>query len=71
MVCVCARASRWWACTAGVQTVCDMHDVWHTPLERRNCNVATRMDVPAFWELMIAALRRANERSPLNLVAVM
>ena len=45
------------------QTVCD---VWgHSPLPP-NITVATAMDVDAFWELMLAALERADARSPLN-----
>jgi inosine-uridine nucleoside N-ribohydrolase len=45
------------------QTVCD---VWcHSSLPP-NVNVATAMDAPAFWELMLAALDCADARSPLN-----
>lgn len=41
-------------------------DVWQMSPKPRNVHVAQRVDVPAFWELMLAALRKANERSPLN-----
>jgi inosine-uridine nucleoside N-ribohydrolase len=45
------------------QTVCD---IWHQSRLPKNCRVATSMDVPAFWKLMLGALQRANEWSPLG-----
>jgi inosine-uridine nucleoside N-ribohydrolase len=45
------------------QTVCD---VWGQSELLPNVNVATAMDVPAFWEAMLDAIARADARSPLN-----
>jgi inosine-uridine nucleoside N-ribohydrolase len=45
------------------QTVCD---IWHQSTLPKNCRVAMAMDVPAFWDLMLEALQRADEASPLN-----
>ena len=48
------------------QTICDVHDQSRLP---PNVHVALRMDVPAFWEHMQAALDAADARSPMNLVS--
>ena len=45
------------------QTVCDVLDQSKQP---PNVHVALRMDVPAFWEHMHAALDAADARSPMN-----
>jgi len=45
------------------QTVCD---VWHQSSKPKNVSVAQSMDVSKFWDLMINALKAANEVSPLN-----
>lgn len=45
------------------QTVCD---IWGSTGRPPNCYVATQMDVPAFWEAMLAALAAADAASPLN-----
>ena len=47
--------------TAG-QTVCD---VWHYSSLPKNVHVTKSMNVSAFWELMLAALRKANAVCPL------
>merc|ERR1712216_177800 len=39
------------------QTVCD---VWNSTGKEPNCSVTVKMDVDGFWDLMVAALRRAN-----------
>eukprot|EP00128_Syssomonas_multiformis_P009548 Colp12_sorted_trinity150504_noHs@34163 len=44
------------------QTVCD---VWGDSKLPRNVHVTTRVDVPAFWDLMIAALTKAEAASPM------
>ena len=43
-----------------------MCDVWHYSAKPKNVHVAKSMDVPKFWKLMLDALRRANECSPLG-----
>jgi inosine-uridine nucleoside N-ribohydrolase len=43
-------------------------DVWQTSGRPPNCVVAESVDVPAFWQLMMAALQNADERSPLNTI---
>ncbi len=48
---------------AAGQTICD---VWGQSGKPANVTVATAMDVDAFWELMLAALARADAASPLN-----
>ncbi|KAF8061292.1 iunH [Scenedesmus sp. PABB004] len=45
------------------QTVCDVRHVSKAP---RNCRVARRMDVAAFWELMLAAVDAADAVAPMN-----
>ncbi|KAK3249807.1 hypothetical protein CYMTET_40783, partial [Cymbomonas tetramitiformis] len=45
------------------QTVCD---IWRNSGNPPNVYVATRMDVPAFWDLLLDALSRADQRSPMN-----
>ncbi len=45
------------------QTVCD---VWAQSGKPPNCRVAVAVDVPAFWELMLAAVDKADRVSPLN-----
>jgi inosine-uridine nucleoside N-ribohydrolase len=45
------------------QTVCDVHEQSKSP---PNVHVALRMDVPAFWGHMHAALDAADARSPMN-----
>jgi inosine-uridine nucleoside N-ribohydrolase len=45
------------------QTVCD---VWGQSPLPPNVTVATAMDVPAFWELTLAALASADACSPMN-----
>eukprot|EP00742_Colponemidia_sp_Colp-10_P005247 GILJ01005605.1.p1 GENE.GILJ01005605.1~~GILJ01005605.1.p1 ORF type:complete len:335 (-),score=45.95 GILJ01005605.1:117-1028(-) len=45
------------------QTVCDIYGQSKLP---PNVHVAQRMDVTAFWELFMDALRKANNQSPLN-----
>ncbi|GBF87982.1 N-D-ribosylpurine ribohydrolase [Raphidocelis subcapitata] len=45
------------------QTVCD---VWHQTGRPKNCAVARAMDVDAFWDILIAALDRAEAASPLR-----
>jgi inosine-uridine nucleoside N-ribohydrolase len=47
------------------RTVCDIHSFKPTS-RAKNANVALQMNVEIFWDLMISALCRANERSPLN-----
>ena len=46
--------------TAG-QTVADVHGILGKP---PNCFVAVKMDVPAFWNLMVDAVDRGEEKSP-------
>ena len=45
------------------QTVCD---IWGYSQSEKNVHVAMKMDVAKFWELMHAALRKANDVSSLN-----
>lgn len=45
------------------QTVCD---IWGYSLSTKNVHVAMEMDVPKFWELVLGALRTANNVSNLN-----
>eukprot|EP00897_Mesotaenium_endlicherianum_P010813 jgi/Mesen1/9760/ME000007S09820 len=45
------------------QTVCD---VWRQSGRPPNVTLTRSMDVAAFWELLVAALDRANAASPLN-----
>lgn len=45
------------------QTVCD---VWHQSKQPKNCRVAMKMDVDAFWDLMLAAINAADEAAPMN-----
>uniref|UniRef100_A0A7R9YS21 Inosine/uridine-preferring nucleoside hydrolase domain-containing protein n=1 Tax=Chlamydomonas euryale TaxID=1486919 RepID=A0A7R9YS21_9CHLO len=45
------------------QTVCDR---WGQSPLPPNCNVALSVDVPAFWGLVLDAVRRADAVSPLN-----
>lgn len=45
------------------QTVCD---VWGQSKRPKNCNVAVRMDVARFWDLLLDAVHKANQVSPLN-----
>jgi hypothetical protein len=45
------------------QTVCD---VWHQTGRPKNCRVAMRMDVEAFWDLMLAAIEAADAAAPMN-----
>eukprot|EP01059_Diplonema_ambulator_P035227 TRINITY_DN8211_c0_g1_i1.p1 TRINITY_DN8211_c0_g1~~TRINITY_DN8211_c0_g1_i1.p1 ORF type:complete len:349 (+),score=55.00 TRINITY_DN8211_c0_g1_i1:53-1048(+) len=53
--------------TAG-QTVCD---IWRYSSKPRNVFVATQMNVPEFWKIMIAALVECNKISPVNKAAKM
>ena len=46
------------------RTVVDVYGV--VKGKRKNVRVCTRMDTERFWNMMIAAIERANERSPLN-----
>ncbi len=48
------------------QTVCDLYDLGRRPESEKNVNVAMKMDVPAFWALMLGALAQANAVSSLN-----
>lgn len=48
---------------AAGQTICD---IWHTSKLPKNCLVARRMDVDAFWELMLAAVDAADAAAPMN-----
>lgn len=45
------------------RTVCD---IYHMSKEKKNCIVATKMDVKGFWELMISAISDADKVSILN-----
>eukprot|EP00198_Chlamydomonas_reinhardtii_P002967 XP_001692303.1 predicted protein [Chlamydomonas reinhardtii] len=45
------------------QTVCDM---WGQSPLPANANVALSVDVPAFWQLLLQAVARADAVSPLN-----
>lgn len=45
------------------QTVCD---IWGQSQQPKNVDVATSMGVPAFWDLMISALHRADDASCMN-----
>ena len=46
------------------RTVCDPFDMHR---REKNCVVVTKIrDVEQFWLMMIAAIERANERSPMN-----
>lgn len=45
------------------RTICDMYSV--TKLQK-NTHVLVSMDVDAFWQLMIDAIKAANEHSPIN-----
>ena len=49
------------------QTVCDTYGMSTLP---KNVHVALSMDVPAFWDLIIAALEKANAVSRLNQPAI-
>lgn len=44
------------------QTICD---VWHQSNKPPNVRVCTEMNVPRFWEEMVAAVRRADSVCPL------
>ena len=41
-------------------------DVWAQSKKAPNVRVAVAMDVPRFWEIMLAAVGEADRRSPLN-----
>ena len=43
-----------------------VRDVWRQGGKADNVTLATSIDVPAFWELMLAALSRADEQSPMQ-----
>ena len=46
------------------RTVCDLFDMHR---REKNCVVVTKIrEVEAFWHMMMAAIERANERSPMN-----
>jgi len=45
------------------RTVCDMYGVTNLP---KNVHVTTKIDVPKFWEMMLAALEVANSRSRME-----
>ncbi|GIL61686.1 hypothetical protein Vafri_15974 [Volvox africanus] len=45
------------------QTVCD---IWGQSSRPANVNVALKVDVEGFWELLLAAVARADAVSPLN-----
>mmetsp|Transcript_9125 Transcript_9125/g.13679 ORF Transcript_9125/g.13679 Transcript_9125/m.13679 type:complete len:351 (+) Transcript_9125:19-1071(+) len=46
------------------QTVCD---VWEDfSKEPKNVHVAIKMDTEKFWDIMIAALKKCNDETPLN-----
>lgn len=45
------------------RTVCD---IFHMSKLAKNVTVATKVDVDAFWDLLIESLKRANEVSHLN-----
>ena len=45
------------------QTVCDLRRTSGRP---PNCRVCRRMDVAAFWQLMLAALAAADAASPMG-----
>eukprot|EP01006_Ploeotia_vitrea_P006261 TRINITY_DN12658_c0_g1_i1.p1 TRINITY_DN12658_c0_g1~~TRINITY_DN12658_c0_g1_i1.p1 ORF type:complete len:328 (-),score=196.24 TRINITY_DN12658_c0_g1_i1:29-889(-) len=47
------------------QTVCDVHGVRQHSLPK-NVHVATKMNVEGFFDLMMDALRKCDQRSPLN-----
>ncbi len=47
------------------QTVCDLINVRGRTTEK-NATVALKMDVPAFWDLMIQAIATANTVSVMN-----
>jgi len=46
------------------RTVCDVYSV--IPNQRKNVRVCTKIDVAAFWKLMLGAVEQANKRSPMN-----
>ncbi len=48
------------------QTVCDQYNLGRRPDSAKNVNVALRMDVPAFWRMLLDACALANAASPLN-----
>ncbi|GMH32973.1 hypothetical protein BSKO_00807 [Bryopsis sp. KO-2023] len=45
------------------QTVCDVWGFFGKP---PNCNVAMKVDVPKLWNVVIDAVSRADQKSPLN-----
>jgi len=45
------------------QTVCD---IYHMSKRPKNVTVATRVDIPVFWNLLLDALGKANQKSVLN-----
>lgn len=47
------------------QTVCD---VWNASPLPANVNVATKMNVSTFWDVMVDTLAIADQQSPLNTV---
>lgn len=49
------------------QTIVDVHNQF--PDRPKNVNVAFSMDVSSFWDLMLAAMARADAVSPMNWVA--
>jgi len=49
------------------QTIVDVHDQF--PDRPRTVNVAFSMDVPSFWDVMLAAVERADAVSPMNRIS--
>jgi inosine-uridine nucleoside N-ribohydrolase len=45
------------------RTICDK---WDLTKEKKNVHVATTMDVPKFWDLMIGAIEVANSQNRIN-----
>jgi inosine-uridine nucleoside N-ribohydrolase len=45
------------------ETICD---VFNMSKAEKNCDLATKVDVARFWDLMIAAIEKANAVSSMN-----
>jgi len=45
------------------RTVCDIYNLSGLP---KNCYVATKMDVSAFWDLLFDALKIVNKNTCVN-----
>ena len=46
-----------WIAWSRVAQVCDL---WNSTGKEPNCTVCVKVDVEGFWELMTAAIRKAN-----------